>query len=97
MHRQTAHPSHRLGRPSQRATLGAGEQILVTARGQTTQQMQHLKGPAIEMATALDMQNSHDRSTWRAAETISSTSIRRMQSKVPPQVGRRLQGEQGSG
>ena len=96
MHRQTMHLGEGRRRLGQRTAARTGQQILMPPRRQPTQQMQHLEGPAVEMTPALDMQNLHARNTSSAARRISSLPIARMQSNRPSQVGRRLQGEQGS-
>jgi hypothetical protein len=46
-------------RLAQGAAARTGKQTVVTPRMQTAQQMQHLIGPAVEMAPAFDMQDSH--------------------------------------
>lgn len=98
------HLRNRCGGLGQGAATRTGEQISMPPGMQTAQQMQHLKGTAVEMTAALDVEDPHDFSTCLAASITASTRIRCMQSSHgrrsgvagPPQVGRRLQGEQGS-
>jgi hypothetical protein len=58
-HGQAMHLRKGRRRLAQGAAARTGKQTVVTPRMQTAQQMQHLIGPAVEMAPAFDMQDSH--------------------------------------
>ncbi len=63
------------------AAATAGQQILDTARGKAFEQIQHLLGAAVEIGTALDVQDSHGATpgSARNASSTSSTPMSRMQ------------------
>ena len=60
-------------RGGQVAAARTGEPVLVSARGEPAQQVEDLKGPAVEMAASFDVQDPHG-ATPMSARAVASTS-----------------------